>query len=65
MNCGYCSLANPLFVCECKTVSYCGLKCQSKHWKNHYKLCGRITPNCFVDKLKNQPCNKKKPIKKK
>ena len=37
--CGECSVPGCHLKCSCKTVFYCGPKCQMKHWRVHKKVC--------------------------
>ena len=36
------------FCARCKSIYYCGKKCQKEHWKSHKKTCRELT------KMRNQ-----------
>ena len=37
------TLDNPFGACaNCKSVKYCTVECQKKHWKKHRKACKEV-----------------------
>ena len=39
--CVCCYSETPRYACPCRTVLYCGRRCQKRHWKQHWIHCQR------------------------
>jgi hypothetical protein len=39
--CVCCYSETPRYACPCRTVFYCGRRCQKRHWKQHWIHCQR------------------------